>query len=111
MPKQAKPTILGTIGKLLTRLATVISEPKHVLKMMNHFVDKDRLFSRRAAIPILGKIDRLGGVVINGDSVVVSSCLLVVLCRSAWRDDGIVAQGNNFFGRHQFYDGLMLYSW
>ena len=60
------------------------------------------MFGRCVAIPILGEINRLSGIVIDGDGVVV------VLCRCARRK--IVAQSDNFFWRHQLDDRLLLNS-
>jgi hypothetical protein len=40
VPEQAKPTILRDIGELLTLLWTLVFEPEHILKMMNHLMNE-----------------------------------------------------------------------
>jgi hypothetical protein len=70
--EQAKPALLHEIGKLLTLLWTLVFEPKHILKMMNHLMDEDGLFGRCAASPALGQIDGSRGIVIHGDGIVLS---------------------------------------
>src|SRR6266478_5399552 len=39
--EQAEPALLREISKLLTLLWTLVFEPKHILKMMNHLMDED----------------------------------------------------------------------
>src|SRR6266496_5165436 len=57
MSKQAEPAVLRQISKHLALLGALEFEPKHMLKMMNHLVDKHRQLGRRAAGPALGQID------------------------------------------------------
>ena len=38
--EQAKPTILRDISELLTLLWTLVFEPEHILKMMNHLMNE-----------------------------------------------------------------------
>jgi hypothetical protein len=40
VPEQAKPTILRDISELLTLLWTLVFEPEHILKMMNHLMNE-----------------------------------------------------------------------
>src|SRR4051812_147488 len=65
--EQAQPPILCSISERFTRLRTFIFEPKHILEMVNHFMDQDRQLGRSAASPIVGQIYCLSTVLVNGD--------------------------------------------
>src|SRR5215475_8658189 len=111
MSEQAQPAVLRKISKLLTLLRTLVFEPEHILKMMNHLMNEHRYLGWRAAGPPLGQIDGSGGVVIDGYGVVLSrrgSIVRLNLCSWIGQQVG-KTQRRDLGGRCELYPGMLVH--
>src|SRR6266487_3485273 len=110
MSKQAEPAVLRQISKHLALLGALEFEPKHMLKMMNHLVDKHRQLGRRATGPALRQIDGSRGVVVDGQSVVLSRRGSIIRrnLRPWSGQQPRKAQRCDLRGRHELDTGMLL---